>query len=160
MLNQYLNSWLEVNKLSLKIAKTEFMVIGSRQRLATHANLDLDVFVYNKRITSLSSSESLGLTVDENLTWSKHIDNISKKVALKRMRCFISRETAIKVYQGLIEPYLTYCPSVWDGMGIELCEKLQKLQNRAARAIICSSYDIQSILYSKSLIGIIKLAIN
>ena len=48
------NTWLEVNKLkysySLNIAKTEFMVIGSRQRLATHGNLDLDVFVDNKRI--------------------------------------------------------------------------------------------------------------
>ena len=142
-----LNTWLEVNKLSLNIAKTEFMVIGSRQRLATHGNLDLVVFIDNKRIKRVSSSESLGLTIDENLNWSKHIDNISKKVssgigALKRMRSFIDKETAIKAYQGLIEPYLTYCASVWDGMGSELCEKLQKLQNRAARAITCSSYDI------------------
>ena len=52
-----LNTWLEVNKLSLNIAKTEFMVIGSRQRLATHGNLDLDVFVDIKRIKR----------VDENL---------------------------------------------------------------------------------------------
>ena len=107
-----LNTWLEVNKLSLNIAKTAFMVIGSRQRLATHGNLDLVVFVDNKRIKRVSSSESLGLTIDENLNWSKHIDNISKKVssgigALKRMRSFIDKETAIKVYQGLIEPYLT-----------------------------------------------------
>ena len=144
-----LNTWLEVNKVSLNIAKTEFMVIGSRQRLATHGNLDLDVFVDNKRIKRVSSSESLGLTIDENLNWSKHIDNISKNVssgigALKRMRSFIDKETAIKVYQGLIEPYLTYCASVWDGMGCELCEKLQKLQNRAARAITCASYDIRT----------------
>ena len=122
-----LNTWLEVNKLSLNIAKTEFMVTGSRQRLATHGNLDLVVFVDNKRIKRVSSSESLGLTIDENLNWCKHIDNISKKVssgigALKRMRSFIDKETAIKVYQGLIEPYLTYCASVWDGMGSELCK--------------------------------------
>ena len=130
-----LNTWLEVNKLSLNIAKTEFMVIGSWQRLATHGNLDLDVFVDNKRIKRVTSSESLiSLTIDENLNWSKHIDNISKKNslgigALKRMRSFIDKETAIiKVYQGLMEPYLTYHASVWDGMGSELCEKLQKLQ--------------------------------
>ena len=159
-----LNSWLEVNKLSLNIVKNEFMVIGSRQRLATHANLDLDVFVDNKRISRVSSSESLGLTMDESLTWSKLIDNISKKIssgigALKRMRSFISRETAIKGYKGLIEPYLTYCASVWDGMGIELCEKLQKLQNRAARAITCSSYDIRSTSLLEEL-NWNKLAIN
>ena len=137
-----LNTWLEVNKLSLNIAKTEFMVIGSRQRLATHGNLDLDVFVDNKRIKRVSSSESLGLTIDENLNWSKNIDNISK--LKKFLRSFIDKETAIKVYQGLIKPYLTYCASVWDGMGSELCEKLQKLQNRAARAITCASYDIRT----------------
>jgi hypothetical protein len=30
-----LKEWLNVNKLSLNVAKTEFMVISSRQRLAT-----------------------------------------------------------------------------------------------------------------------------
>ena len=59
------------------------------------------MFVDNKRIKRVSSSESLGLTIDENLNWSKHID-ISKKVssgigALKRMRSFIDKETGIKV---------------------------------------------------------------
>ena len=33
-----LKEWLNVNKLSLNVAKTEFMVIGSRQRLATFDN--------------------------------------------------------------------------------------------------------------------------
>ena len=109
------------------------MVIGSRQRLATHGNHDIDVFVNNERIKKVASSKSLGVTFDENLSWSKHIDNISKKVssgisALKRIRCFISEETAKKVYQGLIEPHLSYCASIWDGMGSKLREKLQKLQ--------------------------------
>ena len=31
-----LNSWLEVNKIGLNIPKTEFMLMGSRQRLAAH----------------------------------------------------------------------------------------------------------------------------
>ena len=144
-----LNTWLEVNKLSLNIAKTEFMVIGSRQRLATHGNHDIDVFVNNERIKRVASSKSLEVTFDENLSRSKHIDNISKKVssgisALKRIRCFISEETAKKVYQGLIEPHLSYCASVWDGIGSKLREKLQKFQNRAARVITNSSYDVSS----------------
>ena len=110
----------------------------------------MDLFVDNYRIRRVASTESLGLTIDENLTWGKHIDNISKKVssaisALIRIRNFISKETAVKVYQGLIEPYLTYCASVWDGMGKELSEKLLKLQNRAARVITCSSYDTLSM---------------
>ena len=44
-------------------------------------------------------------------------------------------------------------------MGIELCEKLQKLQNMAARAITCTSYDIRSTSLLEELYWN-KLAIN
>ena len=43
-----------------------------------------------------------------------------------------------------MEPYLSYCSPVWDGLGKKQSEKLQKLQNRAARVITRSSYDISS----------------
>jgi hypothetical protein len=51
------------------------------------------------------------------------------------MRDFITTETAIRVYQSLVEPYFSYCAPVWDGLGQKQSEKLQKLQNRAARVI-------------------------
>ena len=90
-----LNTWLEANKLSLNIAKTEFMIIGSRQRLSTFDNQNVEVCVNNKQINRVLKSKSLGLTIDENLTWKYHVDNITKKVssgigALKRMRDFIT----------------------------------------------------------------------
>ena len=68
-----LNTWLTSNKLSLNIAKTEFMVIGSRQRLATFENNDLNIFVNDKKIKKAQSSDSPGMTVDEHLTWKNHI---------------------------------------------------------------------------------------
>ena len=43
-----------------------------------------------------------------------------------------------------IEPYFSYCAPVWDGLGHTLSDRLQKLQNRAARVIMRSSYDISS----------------
>ena len=39
------NTLLIYNTSSLNIAKTEFIVIGSRQRLATFENNDLNIFV-------------------------------------------------------------------------------------------------------------------
>ncbi len=83
------------------------------------------------------------------MTWKSHIDEISKKVsvaisALKRIGCYISQDTAARVYQGLMEPYFSYCAPVWDGIGSKLSDKLQKLQNRAARVITRSSYDASS----------------
>ena len=71
-----LNTWLTSNKLSLNIVKTEFMVIGSRQRLATFNDNDLKVFVNDKKIKKVKTTNSLGLTIDEHLTWKDHINNI------------------------------------------------------------------------------------
>ena len=131
------------------------MVIGSRQRLATFDDHDINVFVNNKQIEKVKSTKSLGLSIDKNLAWKKHIDDISKKVssgisALKRIRSYVNNNTAVRVYQGLIEPYFSYCAPVWDGIGSKLSDKLQKLQNRAARVITCSSYDTFSSSFSYS----------
>ena len=51
------------------------------------------------------------------------------------MRQFIDTNTA------LIQPHFDYCSTVWDGLSITLNDKLQKLQNRAARAITKSPYN-------------------
>ena len=65
------------------------LLVHAKDWLFTVISKDLDVFVDNKRIKTVSSLESLHLTIDENLIWSKHID-VSKKVS-----------SAIKVYQGI-----------------------------------------------------------
>ena len=100
-------------------------------------------------INQSNESESLGLIIDENLSWRAHIHEFSKKVsssigAFKRVRPFVSMYTAIKIYKGLIEPHFDYCSTVWDGLTQQLSEKLQKLQNRAIRVITKYSYDTTS----------------
>ena len=65
----------------------------------------------------------------------------------QRVRPFISMHTAIEIYKGLIEPHFDYCSVVWDGLSPQLSEKLEKLQNRAARVITKSSYHDTSSSY-------------
>ena len=84
--------------------------------------------------------------MDKHLSWTKHIEEISKKItsaigAMKRIRPFISESTTPLIYRALILPYFDYCSSVWDELNVTLSNKLQKLQNRAARVITRSSYD-------------------
>ena len=77
------------------------------------------------------------------------LKRICKKVssaigALKRVRPFISKETAIQIYNALIMPHFDYCSPVWDCLSGYLSDKLQKLQNRAARVITKSPFDTSS----------------
>ena len=72
------SNWLVANKLTLNKSKTEFMVIGSRLRLGTFDRspaLKID----NVLIKQVGSTKSLGVHVDEHLTWNTHISHISKK---------------------------------------------------------------------------------
>ena len=48
------------------------------------------------------------------------------------------------MYNVLVMPYFNYCGPEWGNIGKGLTDKLQKLQNRAARIVTFSGYENQS----------------
>ena len=63
-----------------------------------------------------------------------------------RIKTSVLQSTLISVYNSIILPHFDYCSLVWDiaiGNAYWL-ERLQKLQNRAARVITGKSYDVRS----------------
>ena len=54
------------------------------------------------------------------------------------------RQTLLKMYDALVAPYFDYCSEVWGCMGKGLCDRLQRLQNRAGRIITFSDYNTRS----------------
>ena len=56
-----LQRWLITNRLSLYIAKTEFMVIGSNQRIHALSNNQIDIEIDGKSIKRVEEAKSLGL---------------------------------------------------------------------------------------------------
>ena len=135
-----IRSWLQANKLSLNVAKTEYMLIGSRQRLAK-LSLEPNICIGSDPIKRVRDTKILGVYIDESLTWSKDIKEIAKTItagisALKRLRDLSSRDVLVSVYNALIMPHFEYCFEVWDSLGSALAERLQKLHNRCARVIM------------------------
>ena len=74
------SEWLIANKLTLNKSKTEFMLIGSRQRLRSFVHSP-SLNIGGAQISQVPSTKSLGIHIDENLTWNVHIENLSKKIA-------------------------------------------------------------------------------
>ena len=139
------SEWLVANRLTLNQSKTEFMLIGSRQRISTF-NSSPSLTINDVPNKQVSHTKSLGVHIDENLTWNVHIEKLCKKVAsgigaLKRIRPFVQPSTMQLIYNCLVQPYFDYCCVVWDSCGSTLANKLQKLQNRAARVLTSSNYD-------------------
>ena len=55
------------NRLTLNVAKTEFMIVGSRQRLLVH-NEHISMEMDGKPIKRVNEAKSLGAQIDEHLT--------------------------------------------------------------------------------------------
>nr|XP_058947926.1 uncharacterized protein LOC131775812 [Pocillopora verrucosa] len=138
-------NWLQANKLTLNMTKTEFMLIGSRQRLNT-LTASPTITMNNTQVSQVTATKSLGVIIDDKLDWQSHIEKLTKKIAygigaLKRIRHLIPASTLHLVYQALVKPHFDYCDIVWGNCGKTLQDKLQKLQNRAARVLTFSNYD-------------------
>ena len=135
--------WLAANKLTLNMTKTEFLLIGSKQRLLNFkANPTTNINQFP--IKRVSTVKSLGVHIDKNLTWECHINDLSKKIAsgistIKRIRYLVPYKTLLFIYNSLVQPHLDYS-SVWVSCSKTLSQKLQKLQNCAARVITFSNY--------------------
>ena len=151
-----LYNWLKANKLSLNIAKTEFMVISTRQKFLAENCSEINIQLDGHPISRVEHTKSLGLNIDDRLSWSNHIKDLCRKISsaigtLRRIRPLISQSTAVQIYNALIQPHFDYCAPVWDGLSSFLFEKLQKLQNRADRVILQANCEINSSLLLETL---------
>ena len=81
--------------------------------------------------------------------WEYHISTIVSNVSkvlgtLRRLKPLLPRSTLILIYNSLILPLFNYGSFVWDNLGKGLGQKLQRLQNRPARIITESDYNVRS----------------
>ena len=53
-------------------------------------------------------------------------------------------DTRVNMFSALVMPYFNYRGAVWGNSYMGLADKLQKMQNRAARILTFSNYDVRS----------------
>ena len=56
--------WLQANKLTLNMTKTEFMLVGSRQRLNT-LTTSPTIRMNSTQVSKVSATKSLGVMIDD-----------------------------------------------------------------------------------------------
>ena len=75
-----LKKWWMANKLILNVAKTEFILIGSKHMIKSISDFQLNIKIDNKAIKQIHVCKSLRVIIDEHLTWNNNTNNICKKV--------------------------------------------------------------------------------
>ena len=136
---QRVEQWMKSNQLVLNLAKTKSLLFGTAQKLA--GATDFKILIQGKEIDRVSKFCYLGVTLDENLSWKEHVGEVFKKVnkrlgLLGRIRSCLTIQAAKCIYNCLILPVLSYTDTAWGELSAECSNRLQRLQNRAARITI------------------------
>ena len=132
------------------------MLIGSKQMVKDISNFQPNVVIENKRIKQVHECKTLGVTVDQHLSWKSDSDIICRKITLgisvlRRLKDFVNTQILLSVYNAIICPYFHYCCEVWNVFSETQSKRLQKLQNRAARIIMNMSNDTDHSVALKAL---------
>ena len=72
-----ISEWLKVNKLSLNIKKTHYMIFTTKRKRLVDVSLQIDGHIINET----NSTKFLGVIIDNKLSWKNHIKHVVGKVS-------------------------------------------------------------------------------
>ena len=148
-------NWIQRHGLTPNHQKTQYLPI-SRSKNGPRLTISLN----GQTINPSSEVKYLGVTLTPNLSWSAHIENISKssKQLLGRIhRNFRDAPKLLrhKIYKTTVLPKLDYCGAVWDPHQLKSTKLLENVQKFAGRIItqdwsssypfLCSSLDLKPL---------------
>ena len=133
-----LEAWMSSNRLRLNPAKTQFIWLGTRQQLA---RLDMAALTAAFPLFTLSSVvRDLGVTLDQELTFTPHINRLSRDCfyQLRQLRT-VARSLTASATCTLIHAFVTtrldYCCSLYVGLPSGRLGCLDRILRSAARLI-------------------------
>ena len=137
---QNLCDWFSVNKLSLNNDKTKYTFFH-KPSISDYIPLKLPpLYINNKIIKRSEHIRFLGIILDENLTWKKHINTIESKIAknigaLYRAKFLLNQKCLKNIYFAFIHSYINYGNIAWASTNYTQLRKLHNKQKHASRII-------------------------
>ena len=131
-------AWMIIDKMKMNDGKMEFMIIGTRQQLTKVTIYSLTVG--NSSITAVDKARNLGVWFDSNMNFNVHITKTCNLFFyflynIRRIRKYLTYESTQKLVIALVIGHLDYCNSLFYGLPANQINKLQRVQNVAARLV-------------------------
>ena len=127
--------WMSNNFLKLNEDKTEVLIIGSSEQRE----------IMSQRLGSLAkgsntSVKNLGVIIDTELNFNTHINNVTKVAFfhlrnIARIRGYLTLDDAKTLIHAFVFSRLDYCNALLSGLPKKTTDRLQLVQNAAARVL-------------------------
>ena len=139
---KHLVNWLNVNKISLNVKKTEMVILKFKQNKFEG---DSKIKLCGKWLYPTESVKHLVLKIDANLNWEHHVNVRSFKLnrantLLFKMRKYVSRKILRLIYFAICDSYLSYCCLVW----AQNCSTIQRIVILQKKAVTIINFQPQN----------------
>ena len=133
-----LKLWMHNNFLMLNTDKTEVLLVGPKPLLSKSSNFS--VSIDGLLVKPAPVVRNLGVLLDPSLNFDLHIKYLTKTAFfhlrnIARLRPFLTDNNAKTLVHAFIMFSIDYCNSVFVGLPIKSIQKLQYIQNSAARVL-------------------------
>ena len=136
-----IRSWLSRNFLKLNGNKTEALLIGSKSTLTKSQHTPAPLIIIDGFPVPFSSKvKSLGVILDNTLSFAPHIHNITRTAFfhlrnIARLRPSLTQSSTEILVHSFVTSRIDYCNALLTGLPTKLINRLQIIQNSAARII-------------------------
>ena len=130
--------------LSLNIAKSKALIMGSSAYVNEICSTDLPRIIINGTFFHFSEVKNLGVVFQSNLSWRGHVPLVLREVnyslyRLKHHKNLLTRQLRIKLITKLVFSLIYYCCLVFHDLTDELNSKLLVFVNNS----ICFTCDLR-----------------
>lgn len=127
--------WVNANGLALNLKKTNYMLF-SRSKMK-----DIALKINNVEIERKREARFLGVIIDDQLTWGKHISCLKLKMAryvgiMYKLKKKLPLKARVQVFHSFVQSHLNYCSNIWGFAAKSHIESLFSAQKKGIRAII------------------------
>ena len=148
-------AWASAKMLKLNDNKTELMLVTSNRTKHLH-NLPTSITIGIAQVPIKLSLKNLGLTLDCHLTMNAHVSNIARTCyfelrRLASIRRFLTSTATATLVSASVLSRIDYCNSLLFGSTHDVTTHLQRIQNNAARVILCLPKSSRITIHLKSL---------
>ena len=127
--------WYASNLLKGNLSKYQTMTLKPKSTAS-----DISLHFQGNTVETSDCLKLLGVTIDDQLNFNTHINEICKKASqrlgvMMRLKKLIPTNAKLTLYKSAILPYLTYCHLTWYFCTATDNRKLERIQERALRAV-------------------------
>ena len=132
-----IDAWMTVNMLKMNRNKTDLVVLNANHRPPPPLT---SISVCDELISKTSTARNIGLLYDTVMSMEHPVTAVCKagffhRRNISRIRKYISRYTAEILVHAFITSRLDFCNSLLYGLPKQTTERLQHVQNAAARMV-------------------------